>query len=131
MQGRFGPPPGAGTPAGPVPSEDCLYLNVWTAALSDSSVVTVFVATAPIAALYEEVVFRAYLLTRLAAWVGSASAVILSALCFAAIHRGYAPREQASAFFVGLLYGGGWLGTRSLLGLAGAHMIYNLLTLLA
>ena len=29
MQGRFGPPPAAGAPTGPVPSEDCLYLNVW------------------------------------------------------------------------------------------------------
>ena len=29
MQGRFGPPAAAGAPAGPVPSEDCLYLNVW------------------------------------------------------------------------------------------------------
>lgn len=33
MQGRMGPPPGAGTrpgaPAGQEPSEDCLYLNVW------------------------------------------------------------------------------------------------------
>ena len=28
MQGRFGPPPAAGQGA-PVPSEDCLYLNVW------------------------------------------------------------------------------------------------------
>jgi para-nitrobenzyl esterase len=31
MQGRFGPPPAAvaGAPAPRVPSEDCLYLNVW------------------------------------------------------------------------------------------------------
>lgn len=31
MQGRFGspPPPTAGAPAPPAPSEDCLYLNVW------------------------------------------------------------------------------------------------------
>jgi para-nitrobenzyl esterase len=31
MQGRFGPPPAAaaGAPASRVPSEDCLYLNVW------------------------------------------------------------------------------------------------------
>jgi para-nitrobenzyl esterase len=31
MQGRFGPPPSAapGAPARRVPSEDCLYLNVW------------------------------------------------------------------------------------------------------
>ena len=31
MQGRFGPPPSAaaGAPAAPVPSEDCLFLNVW------------------------------------------------------------------------------------------------------
>ena len=31
MQGRFGPPPAPGSPqAAPAPSEDCLYLNVWT-----------------------------------------------------------------------------------------------------
>jgi para-nitrobenzyl esterase len=29
MQGRFGPPPAAGTPAPRAPSEDCLFLNVW------------------------------------------------------------------------------------------------------
>src|SRR5689334_7801394 len=32
MQGRFGPPPAAGAPAPRVPSEDCLYLNVWSPA---------------------------------------------------------------------------------------------------
>ena len=29
MQGRFGPPPAPGAPVARVPSEDCLYLNVW------------------------------------------------------------------------------------------------------
>jgi len=29
MQGRFGPPPAPGAPPTPVPSEDCLFLNVW------------------------------------------------------------------------------------------------------
>jgi para-nitrobenzyl esterase len=29
MQGRFGPPPAPGAPAARVPSEDCLFLNVW------------------------------------------------------------------------------------------------------
>jgi len=29
MQGRFGPPPAPGAPQERVPSEDCLYLNVW------------------------------------------------------------------------------------------------------
>jgi para-nitrobenzyl esterase len=29
MQGRFGPPPAPGAPPAPVPSEDCLFLNVW------------------------------------------------------------------------------------------------------
>jgi para-nitrobenzyl esterase len=28
-QGRFGPPPAPGAPPGRVPSEDCLFLNVW------------------------------------------------------------------------------------------------------
>ena len=30
MQGRFGPPPAPGAPSEPAPSEDCLYLNVWS-----------------------------------------------------------------------------------------------------
>ena len=29
MQGRFGPPPAAGAPQPPAPSEDCLFLNIW------------------------------------------------------------------------------------------------------
>jgi para-nitrobenzyl esterase len=29
MQGRFGPPPAPSAPAARMPSEDCLYLNVW------------------------------------------------------------------------------------------------------
>src|SRR3990170_930514 len=29
MQGRFGPPPAPGAPPARVPSEDCLFLNVW------------------------------------------------------------------------------------------------------
>ena len=29
MQGRFGPPPAPGAPPARVPSEDCLYMNVW------------------------------------------------------------------------------------------------------
>lgn len=32
MQGRFGPPPAPGAPPVRVPSEDCLYLNVWSPA---------------------------------------------------------------------------------------------------
>ena len=36
MQGRFGPPPAAGAPTGPVPAEDCLYLSVWRPAAPPS-----------------------------------------------------------------------------------------------
>ena len=32
MQGRFGPPPAPGAPAGRAPSEDCLFVNVWSTA---------------------------------------------------------------------------------------------------
>ena len=32
MQGRFGPPPAPGASPGRVPSEDCLFLNVWSPA---------------------------------------------------------------------------------------------------
>lgn len=34
MQGRFGPPPPPGAPPARVPSEDCLYLNVWRPAVA-------------------------------------------------------------------------------------------------
>src|SRR5690349_21624069 len=36
MQGRFGPPPAPGAPPARAPSEDCLYLNVWTPASAAS-----------------------------------------------------------------------------------------------
>ncbi len=36
MQGRFGPPPAAGAPAQPAPSEDCLVLSVWRPASAAS-----------------------------------------------------------------------------------------------
>jgi para-nitrobenzyl esterase len=36
MQGRFGPPPAPGAPAPRVPSEDCLFLNVWRPAGSSA-----------------------------------------------------------------------------------------------
>ena len=36
MQGRFGPPPAAGAPAPKLPSEDCLFLNVWRPASADA-----------------------------------------------------------------------------------------------
>ncbi len=32
MQGRFGPPPAPGAPTEAAPSEDCLFVNVWTPA---------------------------------------------------------------------------------------------------
>ena len=37
MQGRFGPPPAAGAPTSPAPSEDCLFLNVWRPASAVSA----------------------------------------------------------------------------------------------
>jgi len=36
MQGRFGPPPAPGAPPARVPSEDCLFLNVWRPASAPS-----------------------------------------------------------------------------------------------
>ena len=37
MQGRFGPPPAPGAPPARMPSEDCLFLNVWRPAGSTTS----------------------------------------------------------------------------------------------
>jgi para-nitrobenzyl esterase len=36
MQGRFGPPPASGAPSARGPSEDCLFLNVWSPASAAS-----------------------------------------------------------------------------------------------
>ena len=43
MQGRFGPPPAAGAPAPPAPSEDCLFLNVWRPADANARTLPVMV----------------------------------------------------------------------------------------
>ena len=43
MQGRFGPPPAPGAPPARVPSEDCLFLNVWRPAGSTATRLPVMV----------------------------------------------------------------------------------------
>ncbi len=43
MQGRFGPPPPPGAAPAPVPSEDCLFLNVWRPAAPTASRLPVMV----------------------------------------------------------------------------------------
>ena len=106
------------------------YPSAWAAAFSDATVVAVFPVTTLVGVFYEEVFFRAYLLTRLSAWVGSAPALLLSALCFAAVHISYSPLGRTSVFFFGLLYGVAWLGTRSLTALVLAHWGHDVLVLL-
>jgi membrane protease YdiL (CAAX protease family) len=77
-------------------------------------------------ALYEESLYRAYLLARLAPWAGDTAAVILSAVCFAAVH-GYPPRETGILFTVGVLYGAAYVKMRSLPALVAVHWIHNLI----
>jgi para-nitrobenzyl esterase len=43
MQGRFGPPPAPGAPPARMPSEDCLFLNVWRPAGAATSKLPVMV----------------------------------------------------------------------------------------
>ena len=43
MQGRFGPPPAPGAPPARVPSEDCLFVNVWRPAGSTATRLPVMV----------------------------------------------------------------------------------------
>jgi membrane protease YdiL (CAAX protease family) len=106
------------------------YPTPWAAAFKDPVVARLFPITMLVGVLYEEVLFRAYLLTRLTASMGSAPALLLSALCFAAVHTSYSPAARMSVFLFGLLYGVSWLGTRSLTALVCAHWGHDMLVTL-
>ncbi len=78
--------------------------------------------------VYEEVIFRGFLLTRLRRATGSISAaVILSALLFAAPHM---PTQQAITvvplFLIGVLWGALTWWQRSLVPAIVAHVVFNL-----
>jgi membrane protease YdiL (CAAX protease family) len=96
---------------------------------ADPSVAAFYPVATFFVAVYEEVVYRVYLLTRLVPWVGDIWAVLISAACFAAMH-GYSPVETGVVFGAGLLYAVGYLGTRSIPTVVTAHWSHNILVLL-
>jgi membrane protease YdiL (CAAX protease family) len=79
------------------------------------------------AAAYEEVVFRAYLISRLASVLGirGTPAVVLAAAAFALIH-GYPLGWTLTVFAVGVFYGALYLASPNLPRLVVAHWLYNL-----
>jgi membrane protease YdiL (CAAX protease family) len=78
-------------------------------------------------AIYEEVLFRAYLQSKIESLIGEPIlAVLLSAALFAAVH-GYAPRSSLQVFASGILFGTIYQFSRSLPRLVLSHWSYNLL----
>jgi membrane protease YdiL (CAAX protease family) len=103
-------------PGGPTP---------WTGVVWTQGAILAYVVGTLFGAIYEEVLFRAYLITRIGSLVGVWPAVLLSAVCFAAVH-GYPPRQTVGLLVFGVVFGFAWVRTRSLLALTTAHWCYNL-----
>jgi membrane protease YdiL (CAAX protease family) len=75
----------------------------------------------------EELVFRAYLITRLATLLRSEwRALLVAALLFAAVHGYQGPGGVVYTFLFGLAYGGVYLGVRRVWPLAVGHALTNL-----
>jgi membrane protease YdiL (CAAX protease family) len=102
--------------------------DAWEVAMKNPIIRTMFPVYTLIAAIREEVVFRAYLPVRISATLGVSNtiAVIISAAMFAAIHDYPAP-DLASVFVTGLVYGATYSASRSLPCIVIAHWTYNLL----
>jgi len=87
----------------------------------------VYTAVLFFSAIYEEVLFRVYLQSKIESLIGEPIlAVLLSAALFAAVH-GYAPRSSLQVFASGILFGTVYQISRSLPRLALSHWWYNLL----
>jgi membrane protease YdiL (CAAX protease family) len=97
----------------------------WSSFLRQPGVAAVFSLRAFFAAAYEEVVFRAYLISRLSPRLGKAWAVLLGAALFALIH-GYPLGAALMVFANGVGYGLVYMSSRSLPRLVAAHWLYNL-----
>jgi len=81
-----------------------------------------------LAVIYEEVVSRAYLVTRIARHLrlGSAASVVIAAAIFAIAH-GYGSRGTVLTFAVGIVFGAAYVKTRSLPCIVLAHCALNVL----
>ena len=99
----------------------------WDAFFRQPGVATVFSLTALVAAAYEEVVFRAYLLSRLSRAFGNRTwwAVLASAALFALMH-GYPLRPALLVLAHGVFFAVVYLTSRSLPRLVVAHWLFNL-----
>lgn len=84
-----------------------------------------------LAPVFEEFIFRAWLLERLTRVMRDWMALLVSTGAFAAIHFPSSAFEWLNLFLVGLVFGLLWLRTRSLIAVAVAHALFNatLLTL--
>jgi membrane protease YdiL (CAAX protease family) len=79
------------------------------------------------AGFMEELVFRAYLITRLETLLQSSwRALVVATLLFAAVHGYQGPAGVWFTFLFGLAYGGVYLGCRRLWPLAIGHALTNL-----
>src|SRR5439155_13944091 len=80
-----------------------------------------------VAATYEEVAFRACLISRLSLWLGRRGvwSVIVAGAVFALMH-GYGPRSTFMVFMASIAYGSVYVGSRSLPRLVLAHWLHNL-----
>ncbi len=99
----------------------------WDAFFRLPGVVWLYPLPCLLGALYEELVFRAYLISRLPLVLGRTRllSALAAAALFAATHS-YAPRSTMVVFLDGLAYGLVYLGGRSLPRLVVAHWMYDL-----
>jgi membrane protease YdiL (CAAX protease family) len=85
-----------------------------------------------VAAFSEELITRAYLITRLEVLLRSrGKAVVLAAVAFASYHIYQGPAGAASCFVFGLAYGLVYLRVRRVWPLALGHALYNMLLAIA
>jgi len=99
----------------------------WASFFREPGVAAVFSLSSFFSATYEEVVFRAYLISRLGLLLGKRRAwsVLVAAALFALVH-GYAPRATLTVFAGGVVCGSVYLSSRSLPRLIVAHWVYDL-----
>ncbi len=94
-----------------------------------ASVIIDVVAVAIVSGILEEVLFRGLLFRLLEQWLGSISALILSALLFGLLHLGNPGASWLAAFAIaleaGILLGAVYMLTRRLWAVIGLHMAWN------
>ena len=98
----------------------------WDRWLTDGDLLLAFQITGPLAALYEELLYRVYFQTRLTPMLRGWSIVSVPtcAWLFAQMH-GYAPAETAGVFGSGLVLGIAYQGSRKVPRIAIGHALLN------